>query len=87
MKTVLRALNRLVDDEVIRGYAIGGAIGSAFYIEAAQTEDIDDFVLLPSAESLPVSLTPVYAALVHLGGVVEREYVRLSQRLFARRAR
>jgi hypothetical protein len=78
MREALVALNRLVVDGVIRQYAIGGAIGAAFYIKAAQTEDIDAFVFLPPSASGLVSLTPIYGALTALGGVLEREYVRFG---------
>jgi hypothetical protein len=78
MKQVLQALNQLVSDGVIGSYAIGGAIGASFYISAVQTEDVDAFVFLPSSPGKLVILTPVYEALVRLGGVVEREYVRFG---------
>ena len=79
MQAALRALNQLVANHVIERYAIGGAIGASFYIEAMQTEDIDVFVFLaPSAGSL-LSLTPVYDALVALGGTIEREYIRFAE--------
>jgi hypothetical protein len=71
-------LNRLVQDGVIRSYAIGGAIGASFYLPAMQTEDIDVFVFLPETASLLISLEAVYAALKALGGAVDREYVRFD---------
>jgi hypothetical protein len=78
MREALRALNQLVDDGVIAAYAIGGAVGASFYIEAMQTEDVDAFVFLPDSSSGLVLLTPIYEALSRLGGVVEREYVRFG---------
>jgi hypothetical protein len=79
MQAALRALNQLVANHVIERYAIGGAIGASFYIEAMQTEDIDVFVFLaPSVDGL-LSLTPVYDALVALGGTIEREYIRFAE--------
>jgi hypothetical protein len=78
MEEALRALNRLVADGVIGGYAIGGAVGAAFYIKAAQTEDLDAFVFLPASASGLISLSPIYEALNALGGVIEREYVRFG---------
>lgn len=44
MHEALRALNEIVADRVIEKYAIGDAVGAAFYIEATQTEDVDVFV-------------------------------------------
>ena len=77
MEEALRALNQLVTDGVIANYAIGGAMGAAFYISAQQTENLDAFVLLPP-EPAELVLTPVYEALAALGGKVEREYVRFG---------
>jgi hypothetical protein len=79
MHEVLRALNRLVADGVIVSYAIGGAIGAAFYIEAVQTEDVDAFVVLPLSVSGLLTLEPIYEALTKQGGVVEREFVRFGE--------
>jgi hypothetical protein len=78
MQAALRALNRLVADGVIGDYAIGGAIGASFYIDALQTEDIDAFVVLPVGVSGLVSLTPVYQSLLAQGGIEEREYIRFG---------
>ena len=41
MQAALRALNQLAANGVISQYAIGGAIGASFYIEAVQTESVD----------------------------------------------
>ena len=79
MQTALRSLNQLVVDKVIDQYAIGGAIGASFYVEAVQTEDIDAFVFLRASPSGLISLTPIYDALVALGGSIEREYVRFAE--------
>jgi hypothetical protein len=79
MQSALRALNQLVADHVIDRYAIGGAIGASFYIEAVQTEDIDAFIFLTPSTSGLLSLTPVYDALVAQGGAIEGEYVRFDE--------
>jgi len=78
MKAALEALNRLVQDGVVEAYAIGGAIGASYYIDALQTEDIDAFVFLPASPSGLVSLSPIYEALRELGGEVEGEYIRFG---------
>ena len=78
MQAALRALNQIVADRVIKQYAIGGAIGASFYIEAMQTADIDTFVFLePSASGL-LTLAPIYEALVALGGTIVHEYVQFD---------
>ena len=79
MQAALRSLNQLVADNVIEQYAIGGAIGASFYVEAVQTEDIDAFVFLKASPGGLISLTPIYDALVALGGSIEREYVRFAE--------
>lgn len=79
MKDVLLALNAITQAGVIGGYAIGGAIGASFYIEATSTEDIDVFVFLSPAENvLLISLSPIYEALTKLGGIVDKEHVRFG---------
>jgi hypothetical protein len=78
MREVLVALNQLVEDRVIETYAIGGAVGAMFYIEAVPTEDVDAFVFLPPSTGGLLDLSVIYDALRKLGGVVEREYVRFG---------
>lgn len=74
MRDALIAMNRLVSTGVIPSYAIGGAVGASFYIEAAATEDLDVFTVVDTT-GLLWSLTPIYDALKALGGVVENEHV------------
>jgi hypothetical protein len=40
MREALRALNGLVSEGTIAAYAIGGAVGASFYIQAMQTETL-----------------------------------------------
>jgi hypothetical protein len=79
MQAALRALNQLVADKVIEQYAIGGAIGASFYIDAVQTEDVDAFVFMAPSTSGLLTLSPIYDALVKLGGIIEKEYVRFAE--------
>ncbi len=78
MEQLLAALNSLVAGGVVTNYAIGGAVGASFYMEAQQTEDVDAFVYLPESSSGLVSLQPIYDALTALGGVVEGAHVRIG---------
>jgi len=72
-------MNRLVADGVVKGYAIGGAIGASFYMRAMQTEDLDIFVSLKDAPSGLVSLAPIYDALRAQGGRIEAGHVRFGE--------
>jgi hypothetical protein len=78
MRSALQALNKIVADGVLESYAIGGAIGAAFYVEAVQTQDIDVFVFLRPTGGL-LTLSPIYEALKAQGGVIEKEYVRFDK--------
>ena len=62
MKTALRVLNDLVSENVIKDYAIGGAMGAMFYMEAITTIDLDVFVLFNDDLNL-LPLQPIYDAL------------------------
>jgi len=78
MREALAALNRLVADGIVPRYAIGGAIGASFYIEAQATEDLDVFVVMDASQGGLLSLSPIYAALLALGGVPEGEHVSIG---------
>ncbi len=79
MREALEALNHLVARGTVAQYAIGGAVAASFYIDAVNTEDLDAFVFLPLSSSGLASLTPIYAALVEFGGVIEREHIRFGE--------
>lgn len=79
MHEALRALNQIVADRVVEKYAIGGAVGAAFYIEATQTEDVDVFVYLQPGPSGLVTLEPIFDALIRLGGIGEDGYIRFGE--------
>jgi hypothetical protein len=46
---------RVIDD-----YAVAGAAGTLFYVEAFATLDIDSLVNLPESSNLLVSLEPIH---------------------------
>lgn len=66
MKNALLVLNKLAAEGVINDYAIGGAMGAMYYIEAVTTIDLDVFVVLPDENRIDV-LSPLYARLRELG--------------------
>jgi len=63
MKQTLAVLNDMAAAGVIRKYAIGGAMGAAFYTEPFTTFDLDVFVVFGGSDGVIVSLSPVYAYL------------------------
>src|SRR5882757_878974 len=66
MKETLAIVERLHLDGVIGAYAVGGAVGAAFYLEPVATLDVDIFVLFEAAP-LILTLTPIYEACATLG--------------------
>ena len=75
MEKALICLNELVAEGVISHYAIGGAMGASFYIDAVNTEDIDAFVFMVPGPGGIITLEPLYAAMKAKGGVVQAEHV------------
>lgn len=47
---VIEVINQMRANEIVDAYAIGGAVGATFYLEAVATLDVDIFV---SFQSLP----------------------------------
>lgn len=66
MKSTLEVLNRLVSEKIIDDYAIGGAMGAMFYMEAVTTMDLDIFVLFSDDSNL-MPLAPIYNKLKEWG--------------------
>src|SRR6266446_3597274 len=66
MKQTLAIVEQLFTDGVIGSYAVGGAVGAAFYLEPVATLDVDIFVLFEPAP-LILTLTPIYEACAKLG--------------------
>lgn len=76
MKATLEMINQMENDGVIGRYAIGGAVGATFYLEPSATEDIDIFVVLPTAPaSSLLSLAPIYDYLTARGCVVQGDRI------------
>jgi hypothetical protein len=74
VKQTLAILEKLHADGVIGPYAIGGAVGAAFYLEPVATLDVDVFVLFEPAP-LILTLTPIYEACARLGYRAEGEAI------------
>lgn len=68
MEAVCDVLERLLNEGVLRRYAIGGATAAGLHGEPLATRDIDVFVFLePKPGKLLVTLEPVYQRLNELG--------------------
>jgi hypothetical protein len=76
---VFHTINKMREDGVIDKYAIGGAIGAAFYTEPTATYDVDVFITFDSDPgSLIVSLEPIYAYLKARGCEVNGEHISIG---------
>lgn len=79
MQPVLKTLNDMVKDGVIREYVVGGATALLYFSKPTFTEDIDVFVYTPQQSSLLIDLSPVYSYLVEKkGAVVRGEHVLIE---------
>lgn len=68
MQEVCDILERLLEERLIRQYAIGGATAAGFHGEPLATRDVDVFVFLDAEPGkLLVSLEPLYIRLKELG--------------------
>jgi hypothetical protein len=60
IKEIIIILNQMQADGVIGQYAIGGAVAAVFYLEPADTKDVDVFIRLnPLPGQSLVSLDPI----------------------------
>jgi len=74
MKQTLAIIEQLHISGVIGPYAIGGAVGAAFYLEPVATLDVDVFVIF-EPPPLILTLTPIYEACAKLGYRAEGEAI------------
>ena len=74
MKQTLAIIEQLHISGVIGPYAIGGAVGAAFYLEPVATLDVDVFVIFEPTP-LILTLTPIYEACAKLGYRAEGEAI------------
>lgn len=73
---ILALVNEMERDGVIGGYAIGGAVAAAMYLEPVATLDIDIFVAFRLQENqFLISPQPLYDYLVPRGARIEGEYL------------
>jgi hypothetical protein len=61
IKETIATINEMQADGVISRYAIGGAVAANFYLEPADTKDVDVFIILnPAPGRLVVSLDHIH---------------------------
>ena len=77
MKETLAIVEQLHAKGVIGPYAVGGAVGAAFYLEPVATLDVDIFVLFEPAPLIP-TLTPIYEACAKLGYQAEGDAIQIE---------
>jgi hypothetical protein len=79
MKETLQVINQMQADGIIGKYAIGGAIGAAFYLEPTTSLDIDIFVSFADmAGNRLAPLQPIYDYLKPLGAEVRNEHILIK---------
>ena len=78
MEKTLQVLNGMVEDGVIKQYAIGGAIAAIFYIEPINTNDLDIFFSATSSTPDLAILEPLYDYLSTLGYKPQGETVDIE---------
>jgi hypothetical protein len=79
VEQTLKIINQMVDDGVIKKYAIGGAMAANFYVEPDTTFDLDIFcVLADEAGSGLDLLRPLYDYLREMGYQPDRETIDIE---------
>jgi hypothetical protein len=78
MEKTLEVLNAMEREGLLTRYAIGGAIGAAFYIQPLITDDLDVFIVLPQARSGLLTLSPLYDALRARGYKEDGAYIKVE---------
>lgn len=76
VEKIFAVINQMQADGVIGRYAIGGAVGSIFWLEPITTKDVDVFVTLPTAPGgMLLTLGPIYEYLLARGFKPEGQFI------------
>jgi hypothetical protein len=71
LKNTFQVINRMVEDGIVKRYAVGGAVAALNYIESTLTDDLDILISIDDPAGQPVSglatLEPVFAYLRNAG--------------------
>ena len=76
LEKIFAIINQMQADGIIGRYAIGGAVGSIFWLEPITTKDVDVFVTLPTAPGgLLLTLGPIYEYLLARGFKPDGQFI------------
>jgi hypothetical protein len=76
MERIFAVINQMEADGIIGRYAIGGAVGSIFWLEPVTTKDVDVFVALPRTPGgTLLTLAPIYEYLLARGFSPEGQFI------------
>ena len=79
---MLRVINGMRDSGVIKTYAIGGAMGAVYYLEAISTIDVDIFISCEDLNAHPLMpLETIFKYLRPLGYQPKGEHVEIEGEL------
>jgi len=79
IREVIQTINQMQAEGVIERYAIGGAVGAAFYLEPVSTLDVDVFVTFAQHPgSLLISPQDIFDYLKARGCAFQGEYVVIA---------
>ena len=79
MEKIFALVKKMEADGVIGRYAIGGAIGSIFWLEPITTKDVDVFVVLPtSSGGTLLTLGPIYDYLLARGFTPSGQHILIE---------
>jgi hypothetical protein len=79
VERIFAVLNQMEIDGVIGRYAIGGAVGSIFWLEPITTKDLDVFVMLPVASGgTLLTLGPIYEYLLARGFAPQGQFILIG---------
>lgn len=81
MERVIKVLNRMEKEGVIKKYCIGGGMATVFYIEPLLTYDIDIFFIPNEAgegKKGIMTLNSIYEYLKKKGYKIEKEYILIE---------
>ncbi len=68
----------MVEDGVVIGYAIGGAVAAIYYLEPFDTLDLDIFVQVETSENVLAMLAPIYDYLIERGYQSQNEFINIE---------